>query len=55
MTKDDRVESLKAKHAELEVAIDQEATRPHPDDIEIAHLKKLKLAIKDEIASIGAD
>ncbi len=54
MSKDDRVSSLKAKHAELEAAIDEETARPHPDDVEIAQLKKQKLAIKDEIADIVA-
>jgi len=53
MSTDDRVVALKTKHAELDAAIVEENARPHPDDVEIAQLKKQKLAIKDEIANIG--
>ncbi len=44
-----RVETLKAKHRELEDALQQENRRPYPDDHRIAELKKEKLRIKDEI------
>lgn len=47
----ERIEALKARHETLEAMIQQELTRPHPDDFEIASLKKEKLRIKDEIAS----
>jgi hypothetical protein len=50
----DHIEALKAKHASLEQAIDQENTRPHPDDDAICSLKKRKLQIKDEIARLLA-
>ena len=50
----DHIEALKAKHASLEHAIDQENTRPHPDDDAICSLKKRKLQIKDEIARLTA-
>ncbi len=53
MSYDDRINALKAKHRALEAAIDEESARPHPDDVEIHRLKKQKLAIKDEIASLG--
>ena len=36
----------------LETALDEEFNRPLPDDIQIASLKKQKLRIKDEIASL---
>lgn len=49
----DHIEALKAKHASLEHAIDQESTRPHPDDDAICSLKKRKLMIKDEIARLS--
>jgi len=50
----DHIEALKAKHASLEQAIDQENTRPHPDDDAICSLKKRKLRIKDEIARLSS-
>jgi hypothetical protein len=50
----DHIEALKMKHASLEQAIDQENTRPHPDDDAICSLKKRKLMIKDEIARLSA-
>jgi hypothetical protein len=49
----DHIEALKAKHASLEHAIDQESTRPHPDDDAICSLKKRKLMIKDEIVRLS--
>jgi hypothetical protein len=49
MTLEDRIMTLRAKHASLEEAIEQETRRPHPDDTVIAELKKQKLRIKDEI------
>lgn len=48
----DHIEALKAKHAMLEHAIDQESARPHPDDDAICSLKKRKLQIKDEISRL---
>jgi len=49
MTMDERIESLKTKHASLEAVIQSEATRPRPDDNLIHDLKRQKLRIKDEI------
>lgn len=49
MSVEDRVESLRAKHARLESQIDEETHRPLPDSILISQLKKEKLRIKDEI------
>ncbi|HIJ37354.1 MAG TPA: DUF465 domain-containing protein [Rhodospirillaceae bacterium] len=48
----DRVESLKAKHAALEVALDDESRRPSPDYAAVAELKRKKLKIKDELERI---
>ena len=53
MSQAERIEALKAKHQALDEAIDLEEARPHPDDIEIHALKKQKLQIKDELASIS--
>lgn len=52
MSLEERIEALKNRHQALEAAIQEETNRPHPDDYEIASLKKQKLRIKDEIASI---
>ena len=52
MNLDSHVEQLKQKHAYLESAIQDEAHRPHPDDLRLTELKRQKLRIKDEIASL---
>ena len=53
MAMDDRVESLKTKHADLESQIGQESIRPSPDQALISDLKKQKLRIKDELAKLA--
>jgi hypothetical protein len=53
MAMTEHVEALRAKHAELENLIDEEEHRPHPDDLIITELKRQKLRIKDQIATIG--
>ncbi len=53
MSVGEHIETLRAKHASLEEAIDQENLRPHPDDMRIQELKKEKLRIKDEIAGLS--
>ncbi|MCR6631600.1 MAG: YdcH family protein [Magnetospirillum sp.] len=53
MSLQDRIESLKAKHAALESAIAAENRRPYPNEPQIAVLKRQKLAIKDELAKLG--
>jgi hypothetical protein len=52
MRVDERIDDLKAKHQALDNAIDQENSRPLPDDVTISSLKKQKLRIKDELAVI---
>jgi hypothetical protein len=49
MSLQDHIEALKAKHAELESAIDEENRRPLPNRDAISDLKRQKLRIKDEI------
>lgn len=49
MTIGDRVESLKARHANLEHEIDEEVHRPLPNTIHLTELKREKLRIKEEI------
>lgn len=53
MSLQDRIEALKAKHHALELAIEEENNRPRPDEIEVSRLKKQKLQIKDEIATLS--
>jgi hypothetical protein len=53
MTTNDRVESLKSKHASLEQALQSENCRPHPDDSLLHELKREKLRIKDEIVRLS--
>lgn len=49
----DYVESLRSKHALLEQKIDVEAHRPLPDQLLLSRLKREKLKLKDEIASLA--
>ena len=53
MNTEAHVESLKAKHANLEEAIDEEVQRPNPDSLRLSELKRLKLRIKDEITRLA--
>ena len=52
MTKPASVETLKTEHAHLEVRLDEEAHRPLPDEGRIREIKREKLRIKDQIASL---
>ena len=54
MNEQEQAEMLKSKHHKLEVELENENSRPHPDDVHIAELKKEKLRIKDELASMNA-
>lgn len=49
MSLQDRMEALKVRHADLEIAIEEEFRRPLPDSFLINDLKRKKLKIKDEI------
>src|SRR3546814_18953657 len=49
MTADERIASLRTKHAAIESAIDEENHRPHPNDLRLIELKRDKLSIKDQI------
>ena len=53
MTMEDRVETLRARHAHLEHEIDDENHRPLPDTIHITELKRQKLRIKEEITRLS--
>jgi len=49
MSIEDRITSLKTKHADLEIKLDSEVARPLPDNDALRNLKHEKLVIKDEI------
>lgn len=44
--------ALEAKHASLDRQIAVETTRPSPDQIVIADLKRRKLRVKEEMTAI---
>ena len=46
---------LRRAHARLEAEIDREARQRVPDEVLIARLKKLKLAVKDQIAAWSSE
>ena len=46
------LEELNRKHGDIEREIDTALLHPSVDDLEIANLKRRKLAIKDEIAKL---
>ena len=49
------IEYLRREHARLEAEIDRETRQRRPDEVLIARLKKLKLAVKDQIAAWSND
>lgn len=53
MSLQDRIESLKAKHAALDTAIQTETKRPSPNNVAISNLKLQKLRIKEELDKMG--
>jgi len=54
MSLHDRIESLKAKHADLELAIESQTRSLNPDNSRIKDLKRRKLQIKDELSTIAS-
>ncbi|WP_084149064.1 YdcH family protein [Terasakiella pusilla] len=55
MSVQDRIESLKVKHEQLEHKISAEELRPQPDDDLIHTLKRQKLKLKDEITTLSVN
>lgn len=49
---ENRIDALKSRHQELDAAIEIEATRACPDEVELHGLKKEKLRIKDELNNL---
>lgn len=52
MSQEERIEALRARHEALEIKLDAENNRPHPDDVVVAELKKQKLRLKDQIENL---
>lgn len=46
------LEELKRKHGDLERELNEALLHPSVDDLEIARLKRRKLALKDEITRL---
>ncbi len=46
------LDELKRKHGDIEREIDEAMLHPSVDDLEIANLKRRKLALKDEIEKL---
>ena len=49
---EEHAQALRAKHANLEEKIQDELKRPHPDEAIVTYLKRQKLRIKDELATL---
>lgn len=45
----DRIQTLRDRHAGLDVQIEKESRRPCPDSLALTNLKLQKLRLKDEI------
>lgn len=54
MSKDDRIVSLKSRHASLDEAISIEHSRPYPNSTLLTDMKLQKLRIKEEIGRLSA-
>ncbi len=52
MSLQSRLESLKTRHASLDIKINDEDHRPRPDNDTLAKLKLEKLRLKEEIARL---
>jgi len=44
---------LEREHERLERALERERSRPQPDQLALARLKKLKLAVRDQLDGIA--
>ncbi len=54
MSDNEYVTVLKARHVELEQAIEDESSRPLPDGLVVQMLKRQKLRIKDKLYRLSA-
>ncbi|HYD31398.1 MAG TPA: DUF465 domain-containing protein [Azospirillaceae bacterium] len=49
MAVEDRIESLRRKHHDLDEALHKEYARPYPDDNTLSKIKREKLRLKEEM------
>ena len=47
-----KLRALLARHAIVEAKIQYERNRPAPDDLKLGSLKRIKLRLKDQIATL---
>lgn len=55
MALEQRIESLKKRHTEVEQMLHQEESRPAKDEAKIHQLKQDKLKLKDEIMKLETE
>jgi hypothetical protein len=55
MSMQDHIAALRARHAELDLALRQEIARPLPDEQRLSDLKRQKLRVKDMIAALSRE
>ena len=53
MQASESIDTLRFKHASLEQAIEEEISRPYPNNQHISDLKRQKLRIKDELQRLA--
>ncbi|WP_246135575.1 YdcH family protein [Pararhodospirillum oryzae] len=46
------MDALRSRHAEIDQLVETEEARPAPDDLLLARLKRQKLRLKDELATM---
>ena len=49
------LQSLSQRHQQLDALLSTEMKHPHPDDLRVHELKRLKLQIKDQIERLRQD
>lgn len=49
-----RMETLEQRHSHLDRQIAAQVRKPASDDLEIAHLKRERLSLKDQLVSLQA-
>ena len=53
MSLTERIEALRARHADLDHRLEEETHRPMPCSEEVSRLKKAKLRVKDELQKLS--
>lgn len=52
MALEQRIETLRKKHTDIDARIMEEQARPYPDDLLIHRMKSEKLHLKDEMSRL---